>query len=326
MKKNSINEDVLLSVIVPIYNMEKYLDRCIQSILKQTYSKLEIILVDDGSNDLSYKICEKYKSKDCRIKIYQKQNGGLSDAKNYGISKASGDFITFVDADDWIDERMYEVMLKHMKEKKADISICGRYIEYENGKSDKWVNEKFLEMNKKESLIYLNSFYDFDMASWDKIYRKELFNNLDFPFGKKCEDAYTTYLLFEKSDKIIYIPICFYHYFQRSGSISRNNKLNLDYIYAAKAQMEYFIKNYPDLVFAGETNYAFSIKSIFQVSIERKIKLDNEFKKMIKDSKKYTKTIFTNKYISIKKKITFMLYAYFNFLYKWMLLIKYNLK
>ena len=326
MNNNSIVNNVLLSVIVPIYNMEKYLDKCIKSIINQTYTNLEIILIDDGSKDSSYSICEKYKEKDDRIKVYRKENGGLSDAKNFGISKANGEFLTFVDADDWIDVNMYEVMLKQMKEKNAEISICGRYIEYENGASKKWKNNTYLEMNKKEALIYLNSFYDFDMASWDKIYKTELFNNIRFPVGKKCEDAYTTYLLFEKCDKIIYISNCFYHYFQRSGSISRNKELNMDYIYAAKEQMDFFKENYPDLSFAGETNYIFAIKSIFQVSVERKIKLNDEFKKMLKEVKKYAKIIFGNKYISKKKKVTFCMFAYFRPLYKFLLLVKYNLK
>ena len=325
MKDEKINENVL-SVVVPVYNMEKYLDRCIESILKQTYKNMEILLIDDGSTDNSYNICEKYKKKDNRIKVFYKKNGGLSDAKNYGILHSSGEFITFVDADDWIDETMYEVMLKEMQEKKADISICGRYIDFEDGKSRKWFYDKLLVMNKIESLLYLNSFYDFDMASWDKIYRRDLFENIKFPYGKKCEDAYTTYLLFEKADLIVYIPECFYHYFQRQGSISRSKELNMDYIYAAKEQMNFFKENYSEIYFAGVTHYVFAIKSLYQVAIERDIVLNDEMKRLVKETKKYSKKILCNKYVSIKKKIIYILFAYFNPFYKILLRIKFMKK
>ena len=129
-----MNSD-LISIVVPIYNMEKYLDKCVNSIISQTYKNIEIILVDDGSTDLSYDICEKYKKLDNRIKVYHKTNGGLSDAKNFGIKHASGKYIGFVDSDDWIEPMMYEILYKNIKEKNADIAICGRYIDYENGKS-----------------------------------------------------------------------------------------------------------------------------------------------------------------------------------------------
>lgn len=326
MKTKENKSSIELSVIVPIYNMEKYLKKCLDSILNQTYKDMEIILVDDGSNDSSPEICDSYIGIDNRIKVFHKKNGGLSDAKNFGIKKAKGKYITFVDSDDWIENNMYSDMLEYMKESKADISICGRYIDYEDGKTEKWFNSNFLEMNNKEALISLNSFQNFDMASWDKIYKRRLFDNIEFPVGKKCEDAYTTYLLFEKSSKIIYIPQCYYHYFQRNGSISRSKSLNMDYIYAAKEQMIYFSKKHPELLSIGETNYVFSIKAIFQVSIQQKIKIDNNFKLLIKDAKKFKKSVYENKNISFKKKITYTLFAYFTNLYGLLLRVKYLLK
>ena len=316
----------LLSVIVPIYNMEKYLEKCIDSIISQTYHNLEILLIDDGSTDSSFKICKKYELIDNRIKVYHKENGGLSDAKNYGIKKAIGRFITFVDADDWIDNNMYEVMMKKMYDKNADIAICGRYIDYENGKSSKWYYSKELEMTNEQSLIYLNSFYNFDMASWDKIYKTELFQNIEFPFRKKCEDAYTTYKLFAKSSKVIYIPECFYHYFQRKGSISRGSSLNLDYIYAAKEQMNFFKEFFPSICSVSETNFVFSVKAIFQMAIERKISLSEEYIKLKAECKSYSKSVFKNKYIGLKKKITFFMFQYLNFLYAILLKLKYAIK
>lgn len=313
----------LISVIVPIYNMEKYLKKCVDSILNQTYSNLEIILVDDGSTDSSTKICDEYIKVDSRIKVFHKENGGLSDAKNFGLSKANGKYVAFVDSDDWIETNMYEDMYYKLKETESNIVICGRFIDYEDGKREEWYNKNEITMNREQSLIYLNSFYNFDMSSCDKLYEKSLFDNIKFPYGKKCEDAYTTYLLFDKSDKITYIPKCFYHYFQRSGSISRNEKINMDYIYAAEKQLEFFTKEYSHLIYIAETNYVFSVKSIFQVSVERKLHLTSEFNFKRKEIKKYYKSILNNKYITMKKKITYILFAFFPILYKLLLKFKY---
>ena len=323
-----MNEDELLSVIVPIYNMEKYLKRCVESIVKQTYKKIEILLIDDGSIDKSLEIANKLALTDNRIKVFHKENGGLSDAKNYGISKTRGKYITFVDSDDWIEANMYKEMMKNIIEKKSDIAICGRYIDYEDGRTIEWKNNNFLEMDNKKAILYLNSFYKFDMASWDKVYNRKLFKNIKFPVGKKCEDAYTTYKLFALSKKIIYIPISFYHYFQREGSISRSNEINMDYIYAAKKSMEYIKENFNNIYFSGITNYVFSIKSTYQIAIEKKISLKNnkEIQEMIKDSKKYTSVILKNKYISLKKKITFLLFTYTRILYRMLIKSKYLLK
>lgn len=315
--------DELISVIIPIYNMEKYLKKCVWSVINQSYQNLEILLIDDGSKDNSPQICDEFSKKDKRIKVFHKENGGLSDAKNYGLKKARGNYVTFVDSDDWIETNMYEEMMLKMQSENADISICGRYIDYENGKSIKWYNPNEMKMDREKSLIYLNSFYKFDMASWDKIYKKELFDGIEFPYGKKCEDAYTTYLLFARCKKIIYIPQCFYHYFQRNGSISRNLEINMDYIYAADEQMKYIEKVFQNISWAARTNYAFSIKSTYQVSIERNIKLNEECIELKKSVKKYTMEVLNNKYISIKKKVTFILFAYFSGLYGFLLKLKY---
>lgn len=325
MNNKGSEKKVELSVIVPIYNMEKYLSKCINSILIQTFSNMEILLIDDGSEDSSSEICDYYSKKDKRIKVFHKKNGGLSDAKNFGINKAIGKYITFVDSDDWIDTNMYSNMMNYIKQYHADIAICGRYIDYEDGTSTKWFNKSFLEMNNKEALISLNSFNNFDMASWDKIYNRNLFKKIRFPVGKKCEDAYTTYLLFDKSNIIIYIPECYYHYFQRNGSISRGQSLNIDYIFAAKDQMNFFKKYYPDLVYIAETNYVFSIKSIFQVSVRQNIKFDSKFKMLVQSAKKFKKSVYSNNYISFKKKLTYTLFAYFNSAYYVLLKLKYFL-
>ncbi len=318
-----MKESKLITIVVPIYNMQEYLKRCVDSIISQTYSNIEILLIDDGSTDKSKEICDEYSKIDNRIRVFHKPNGGLSDAKNYGLKKATGTYVTFVDSDDWIEPDMYKKMLFEMNKTNSDIVICGRYIDYENGNSKKWFNRDKLIMNGDESLIYLNSFYNFDMASWDKLYKKDLFRNIEFPYGKKCEDAYTTYLLFSRCNRVTYIPECYYHYYQRNGSISRGKTINMDYIYAAEEQLTFFEQKYPNIMFVAETNYVFAIKSMFQVSVERNLKLTNDFKIRKRSLGRYRKSVINNKYISCKKKITYLLFTYCTWLYRILLKIKY---
>ena len=223
----------IISVVIPIYNMEKYLNKCIESVINQTYRNLEILLIDDGSTDNSPGMCDEWAKKDNRIKVFHKTNGGLSDAKNYGIEHASGKFIGFVDSDDWIEENMYEELYKEAMDNNADIIICGRYLEFSNCKIIQSASKKSI-MTGKEAIIKMDSFGEFDMSSCDKMYRIELFENIRFPYGKKCEDAYVTYKLFNNSKVIEYYPVCFYHYLQRNNSISKSKHLNKDLIYAAE--------------------------------------------------------------------------------------------
>ena len=300
-----------ISVIVPVYNTFEYLDKCVDSIVEQTYSNIEILLVDDGSTDGSGKKCDEWAKKDKRIKTYHKKNGGLSDARNYGIERATGTVLSFVDSDDWIEHNMYEVLLNEMTKNNADIMICGRYFEF-GEKSIKWgASEKFL-MGPKDAIIKLNSFSGFDMAAWDKLYKKNVFEDMCFPFGKKCEDAYIMYKLFDNAQKIEYYPGYFYHYFQRKNSIARSQSLNMDLIYAAIEQEQYIEKKYSNIAFVGETGLAFAVKSMFEIAINRDIKISGELRKYKKDVKKYGKSVMNNPFLPAKKKITF---AIFNDLY-----------
>ena len=181
----------MISVIVPIYKVEEFLDKCVQSIVNQKYLNLEIILVDDGSPDRCGEMCEEWARRDKRIKVIHKKNGGLSDARNAGLVAANGEFIAFVDSDDWIEPQMYEIMLKVLMKEKADIVACGivdSYIDkeiihspiYRVGKT-----EQFLKMIYKDTI--------FSVVSWNKLYRRRVWENFQFPKGKICEDAFTTY-------------------------------------------------------------------------------------------------------------------------------------
>ena len=189
-----------ISVVVPIYNVEKYLEKCIKSILNQTYNNLEIILVNDGSTDNCLNICKKFEKIDKRIFVINKENGGLSEARNYGIDKATGKYITFVDSDDYIDEDYLEFLYKNLIINNCDISICNPRIVYEDGGKSRTLykycfpqnivleGEKALEM-----MLYQKKF---DNSAWGKLYKINLFDEIRYPVGKLYEDIATTYKTF----------------------------------------------------------------------------------------------------------------------------------
>lgn len=307
----------LISVIVPIYNVRDYLRKCVFSIIEQTYQNLEIILVDDGSTDGSGIIADDLGKQDKRIKVYHKKNGGLSDARNYGIDRASGNFFAFVDSDDYLEREMYETLYNDLIINNCDISICGRNIVYEDGKITNNVNKnKRKIMNRKEALIELNSYKYFDMSACDKLFKKNVFKNIRFPYGKKCEDYYTMYKLISNSRFVCYNSKPLYNYYQRSNSISRNTKFDNSYIRASESQIKFFESYYPELVHIAYTSYFFANVASYNNILINNINVEIEVKKKIiinaKDTLKYVRR---NKAISIKKKIQAIIFCYFTALY-----------
>ncbi|MBR3071813.1 glycosyltransferase family 2 protein [Fibrobacter sp.] len=210
----------LISIIIPIYKVEPYLRRCLNSIVNQTYTNLEIILVDDGSPDSCPQICDEYAVKDNRIIVIHKRNGGLSDARNAGLNICKGEYISFVDSDDWVDEKYIEILLELAIKENADIAI-GENIQT-NDICNKPNNISKIQIySSKEALYHLFSQDHIAFTiSCGKLYRKELFSNLHFPIGKYHEDEYTTYILFYHSKKIVYTNCILYYYFRHSNSIT----------------------------------------------------------------------------------------------------------
>ena len=172
-----MEKNIRISVVVPIYKVEKYIHKCIQSILAQTYKNLEIILVDDGSPDRCGAICDSYAKEDPRIKVIHKQNGGLSDARNAGIDAAEGGFIGFVDSDDYIAPQMYEQLIKQLVKYNADIAVCKSISVKENQEAVFTDSDtvRVYEDNAARAMIYDN---DFTVNAWNKLYRSKLFNNI----------------------------------------------------------------------------------------------------------------------------------------------------
>ena len=222
----------LISVVVPVYNVENYLERCLSSLINQTYRNLEIILINDGSTDNSLSVCQDYAKKDKRIKIYSQKNGGLSSARNKGISLASGKYIGFVDSDDVISLKMYENLYKAMIENNSEIGLCD-FVCF----SDKPLFDEVFTYEKMDRIKALkNLMIDRNITSHavDKLYLKSLFDNIKYPIGQKFEDISTTFKLFMKANNIVYVPHTLYGYYQRTGSItgSYSKSSTIDFINA----------------------------------------------------------------------------------------------
>lgn len=215
-----MNDLPLISVVVPVYKVEKYLNKCIQSIVDQTYRNLEIILVDDGSPDQSGAICDEWARRDDRIRVIHKENGGLSDARNAGMKVASGSFLSFVDSDDWVSLSMIQTLYEALDSADADLSACGIQLEYEDGTphksltmSGKYVfstEEALLELIHEERLL---------QPVCGKLYRTAQIRGVPFPVGKHHEDTFWTYQAVARAKRIAVFDTPGYHYLQRGSSI-----------------------------------------------------------------------------------------------------------
>lgn len=222
-----MNSEIKVSVIVPVYNAEQYIHRCLKSLIDQSYGNLEIILVDDGSTDESGKLCDDYAAEDIRIKVIHQENSGQGTARNTGLNAAVGDYIAFVDSDDYVAPYMYEKIINIFLEKEVDIVCFDLHIGYEEDYS---FSQKNAEVEVYEGIDFLRSLYEiknFD-SSVLKVYRKELFNNVRFPIGRTMgEDVGTVYKLIYKAKKIAKYKNEIYYYYQSPGSTMRG-KFSLD--------------------------------------------------------------------------------------------------
>ncbi len=241
----------MISVIVPIYNVEKYLSKCIDSIANQSYRDLEIILVDDGSTDSSGAICDEYAKNDNRIVVIHKQNGGLSSARNAGLDVANGEYIGFIDSDDYIHQEMYSKMLKSIKNENADLCICCFEYVYENSeqaKIDVSPFDKASTFSKDEILLkMIGSSSDSVqyITAVNKLYKREIFSELRFEEGRIHEDEFIAHHVYDKCQRVVQIPDKLYYYLQRGGSItnSRYSVKKLDAAYAFYGRYLYFKRN-----------------------------------------------------------------------------------
>jgi glycosyltransferase involved in cell wall biosynthesis len=240
----------LISIIVPFYNVENYLVRCLDSIVNQTYKNLEIILVNDGSTDSSLDICKRYSKNDSRIKIVNKKHGGVSSSRNAGLDAVTGEYIGFVDSDDYIDENMYMELYNNLIENNCDIATCyfcrvygdEFYTDY-NFEFDKRI------FNREEAIKSILLDKELRVYLWTKLYSKKAFDNVRFPINREYEDIDVSISTLEKVDKVVFINKILYFYVNRESSIDNNyNDKNVkDSLEMAYKRYKYVKDNYSDL-------------------------------------------------------------------------------
>ena len=238
--------DCLISVIVPVYKVEKYIHRCVDSVLNQTFTDFELILVDDGSPDNCGAICDEYALKDNRIHVIHKENGGLSDARNAGIDWAfensNSEWLTFIDSDDWVHPKYLESLYYAVIESGCSISVCGYQ---ETTGEDPDVDENQLRSIMVDTEQFFCEHNTNAVVAWGKLYKKELFIDIRYPFGKLHEDEFTTYKLLFQSRKIIVVNKALYFYFSNSNGITGSlwTPQHLDQEEGVLSSIHYFKKN-----------------------------------------------------------------------------------
>jgi glycosyltransferase involved in cell wall biosynthesis len=227
-----------ISIIVPVYNVEKYLVNCIQSILNQTYSKFQIILINDGSSDRSGDICDYYARVDSRIKVIHQNNTGVSDARNKGLDVSSCNYTAFIDADDYIHPEMIHILFNNLKKYNTDISMCCyKPVNDLNYKFHNVIKHDQVLSNQEILKKMYGKLYIPIVVAWNKIYKRSLFDGIRYPVGKIHEDEFITYKLLYKAKKIVYTDAPLYYYLQRPDSIM-SKKFNLNHLDALEAQKE----------------------------------------------------------------------------------------
>lgn len=270
----------LISIIVPIYNVEKYLDKCIDSIVNQTYKNLEIILVDDGSNDKSSYICDDWGKKDKRIIVIHKLNGGLSDARNAGLDIAKGEYISFIDSDDFVSIKFIEKLYEYMIITNSDLIQCTyqkvheQYIEP--------INRIDINISTYETITSLQMLIKeekFNQVVWNKLYKREILMGMRFEFGRLNEDEFFTYQVFAKCKRITFINIPLYFYLIRTGSIMNKNFSihRLDGLEAKFRRYNFLKQSYLELAIIDKKNLIFYIVYCYQKILKIK---DNKQKKI----------------------------------------------
>lgn len=282
----------LISIIIPVYNVEKYVIKCIDSVINQTYKNIEIILIDDGSSDNSGIICDEYAKKENKITVIHKKNEGLSEARNTGIAASTGKYITFIDSDDFVSSDYIEYLYYILKKYNTCISCCGHYICFDNKKVAKTsMNEK--TVGKVEALKNILYDKEIDICSWGKLYDSKLFENIRFPKGKLFEDTATTYLLFDLCDSISVGNECKYYYIMRKNSITKQsfNLKKMDLIEMTNIMCTYIKKKYPELTAACDRRLLWAYMSIYVKIIYTSkndfIEEKNHIKNYIKSKKEY---------------------------------------
>lgn len=301
-------ENPLISVILPIYNVEKYLPACMESIFAQTYHNLEIILVDDGSTDNCGGLCDEYAEKNKRVVVYHKKNGGVSETRNYGLEQARGEYITFVDPDDYIDSDYVEYLLLLINRYHSRMSICQHRVRYNNGSVKEMGSAGEEELTAQRCLERMLYHDVIDTSAWGKLYHRDLFDGVRYPVNKIFEDAAITYKLMMRCEKIAISYESKYTYVFHNNSIvnSEFKKSKLDLLEVTDKMAEDISQTYPELKKAAVRRQVYARFSTLNQMLEStgypEIK-----KELIEYIKRHKKDIFCNREAPRRDKIGLLL-------------------
>ena len=311
-----MNRESQISVIVPVYNVEKYLARCVDSILAQTYENLEVILVDDGATDRSGLICDEFASKDSRVKVIHKKNGGLSSARNAGLETAAGEYIAFVDSDDWIEPDAYAHMMQLMKKHQVKLVCGGRYdVSGKTGERKVGLCPKREEVISGEELagrIFL--WAGCDSSACDKLYHRSLLEHFRYPEGKVCEDVPVTYKIVLQAERVAMSDRPFYNYYHRAGSISMASAITeKTFHFSQHTEVIYpYIRDHHPAI-AAQARYL-RVRSLSHILLlleqseaEVRQQFAAEYRHARKELKKHTLFFLKSPYFGKKEKITNLL-------------------
>lgn len=266
----------MIDVVIPVYNVEKYIDRCMESVINQTYKDLKVILVDDGSTDRSGAICDEYARRYKNVTAYHKANGGLSSARNYGIEKSTAEIVTFVDSDDFVHRDYLKRLLIAMEKAGADMIISGLTDVWDNSVINEPVDDEVVEVPELGEVIRrVFAQENIDVSSCAKLYKRSLFENIRYPEGEIYEDMKVIIKLLEAADKVAVTSYSGYYYYQREGSIMRGEMSNdrITLMETMEKYMVYVAENYPQANDAVRTRY---IRCGFHV-LNRAL-FDNDYK------------------------------------------------
>lgn len=290
-----------ISIIIPVYKVEKYLDKCLESIVNQTYRNIEIIVVDDGSPDNCPTICDSWASKDDRIIVLHKPNGGLSDARNYGIDKATGDFLMFVDSDDYVSTTICQKLLKLINKYNSDFSMCST-AEFDEDNIPSLLDQTFEEVVYTGNQIFeqLFAYKKYIMTAWAKLYKKELFQTIKYPKDKLHEDEFIIHEILNHTSSFAYTSEPLYYYLQRNNSImGKKNIKNYEDIFEAYKNRYQYIQIYkPELSYQNNLHYLNNLRGLY-FNCDNKYKelkslIKAEHKKVYIHTKTFKDFIFTN--------------------------------
>lgn len=287
MAKNAEIEK-LVSIIIPVYNVEKYLEASVQSVLNQTYTNLEIILIDDGSTDESGNICNQLAEIDSRIHVLHQKNRGLSEARNTGLLHAKGSYLFFIDSDDLVFPWAIEELYENIQYNDADIAIGGTYTSFSKECILPEIEQHNSIINTYDSFNAINEMLystKFSTSVWGRLYKAEIFDEIRFPAGKYYEDLFTTYKLFLKANKIIYTDNKSYCYFKRIGSISMETHLSqkqFDCFKALDIIYQDIIQIHPELMPAYRNCYMSFYIRMMQNASKDQIKLLNKIENNVR--------------------------------------------